>query len=84
MAVWVAVSVNTFQANLQGFQPAPTMPTRINVTVSSTTGTSQPLRMPAAWSGQPWWMPEAWICNKNSALFGGLAGRPRWKQCQQS
>eukprot|EP00971_Amphidinium_carterae_P060827 1204078-Amphidinium_carterae.1 len=51
MAVWVAVSVNTLQANSQGFQTAPLLPERINVTVSGTTGTSQPLHNRPGWTG---------------------------------
>eukprot|EP00971_Amphidinium_carterae_P135020 2675675-Amphidinium_carterae.1 len=67
MAVWVAVSVNTLQANSQ-----------------DTTGTSQPLLKPAAWSGRPWWTPVARIgeaknpgplvCTCNSAGWSRAEG----------
>eukprot|EP00971_Amphidinium_carterae_P126372 2503616-Amphidinium_carterae.1 len=70
MAVWVAVSANTLQVNLQGLQLAPMLPERSNVTVSDNA------------TSQPCCEPDSWMGTKNSGLSRGLAGRPRWRKCQ--
>eukprot|EP00971_Amphidinium_carterae_P203207 4032579-Amphidinium_carterae.1 len=53
MAVWVAVNLNTLQANSQSFQIFPLLPERINVVAS---GTCQPSHN-KAWLDRLWWTP---------------------------
>eukprot|EP00971_Amphidinium_carterae_P134420 2663542-Amphidinium_carterae.1 len=81
MAAWVAVNLNTLQVYSQSLQNTPLLADRITVLDSGTHGTRQPLRTIVAWSGQPWWMP---VGNENTAVRGGLAGRPQRRQSQRN